>query len=317
MTKTGKPHLTASFLLAATTLISMLVVMAVTRSGHGQDSGKLPLLRRGSSGAQPFVVAPASASTSIYIPDATISDPLPFLTSELERRSLQQNVSDDDNIVNNNNTDAVVVCDLNDCKASFEAELCLDRVEEKGALESFPMAVNILLLLILLSFSALFSGLTLGLMSLDITGLEIVMAGDDPDAAKYAKNIYPLRKKGNLLLCTLLLGNVAVNSLMSIFSATIFDGTIGFLSSTFLIVIFGEIIPQALVRIVLYCILLYYTVLYYTVFYCIALYPIEITNLICCCDFLSNAPANPCLLLLNSVLGTHYESEALASRRSR
>ena len=52
-------------------------------------------------------------------------------------------------------------------------------------------------------------------------------------------------QKGNLLLCTLLLGNVAVNSLMSIFSAEIFDGTVGFILSTFLIVIFGEIIPQA------------------------------------------------------------------------
>ena len=41
-------------------------------------------------------------------------------------------------------------------------------------------------------------------------------------------------------------GNVAVNSLMSIFSAEIFDGTVGFILSTFLIVIFGEIIPQAL-----------------------------------------------------------------------
>eukprot|EP00536_Pseudo-nitzschia_multiseries_P005578 jgi/Psemu1/254626/estExt_Genewise1Plus.C_1070002 len=83
-------------------------------------------------------------------------------------------------------------------------------------------------------------------MSLDLTGLEIVMAGDDPDAAKYAAKIYPVRKRGNLLLCTLLLGNTAVNSLMSIFSAEIFNGTIGFVTSTFLILIFGEIIPQAL-----------------------------------------------------------------------
>lgn len=140
------------------------------------------------------------------------------------------------------------ICDLDYCKANFQETMCAVAEEQKSTLASIPMAVQILVLLVLLSFSALFSGLTLGLMSLDLTGLEIVMAGDDPEAAKFAKKIYPVRQRGNLLLCTLLLGNTAVNSLMSIFSAEIFNGTVGFVTSTFLILIFGEIIPQALVR---------------------------------------------------------------------
>ncbi|EED95454.1 predicted protein, partial [Thalassiosira pseudonana CCMP1335] len=102
------------------------------------------------------------------------------------------------------------------------------------------------LIVILLVFSALFSGLTLGLMSLDLSGLEIVMANaDDPGLARAAKAIYPVRKNGNLLLCTLLLGNVGVNSLLSILMADLTSGLVGFLASTFSIVILGEIIPQA------------------------------------------------------------------------
>jgi hypothetical protein len=137
-------------------------------------------------------------------------------------------------------------CTLECCAANYEQDIC---VEDSGWISAVPVVVQILLTILLLSLSAIFSGLTLGLMSLDITGLEIVMAGDDPKQAEYAKNIYPVRKKGNLLLCTLLLGNVAVNSLLSIIMASFTSGTVGFLTSTILIVIFGEILPQALVSV--------------------------------------------------------------------
>merc|ERR1719197_2335715 len=93
--------------------------------------------------------------------------------------------------------------------------------------------------------SGLFSGLTLGLLSLDKVGLQIVIKGGEPDESKYAAQILPIRRKGNLLLCTLLLGNVAVNSALSILTANIASGTVGFLVSTGLIVIFGEILPQS------------------------------------------------------------------------
>jgi metal transporter CNNM len=73
-----------------------------------------------------------------------------------------------------------------------------------------------------------------------------VIKGDPTSKeAQYAKKIYPLRKDGNLLLCTLLLGNVAVNAMLSILIAEITSGMIGFAVSTIFIVIFGEIIPQA------------------------------------------------------------------------
>jgi metal transporter CNNM len=129
-------------------------------------------------------------------------------------------------------------------------ESCCQQYQQEcpsgNPLNFLPLAIQIILIVVLLSMSALFSGLTLGLMSLDITGLEIVMSGEDRQNAEYAKKIYPVRQDGNLLLCTLLLGNVAVNTLLSILLADKAGGIVGFISSTFLIVIFGEIAPQAI-----------------------------------------------------------------------
>uniref|UniRef100_K3XCC3 CNNM transmembrane domain-containing protein n=1 Tax=Globisporangium ultimum (strain ATCC 200006 / CBS 805.95 / DAOM BR144) TaxID=431595 RepID=K3XCC3_GLOUD len=115
-------------------------------------------------------------------------------------------------------------------------------------------ALKVSALVVLLLLSAMFSGLGLGLMSLDLIGLEIVVAaGDDAGATDKekrngaaARRIIPLRQQGNLLLTTLLLGNVAVNSLTSILMADLTSGIYGFLGSTALIVVFGEILPQAL-----------------------------------------------------------------------
>jgi len=98
-----------------------------------------------------------------------------------------------------------------------------------------------LIVLILVLFSAIFSGLTLGFFSLNKDDLERKSELGDKDA----KRVYKVRKNGNLLLCTLLIGNVAVNSTLSIFLGSIASGIIAGLIATTLIVIFGEIIPQA------------------------------------------------------------------------
>ena len=151
-----------------------------------------------------------------------------------DRRSLQQ-----EEITSNSNVNASIVVDQEFCDAQCPYE------EPTTWVSAVPFALQIIMIIVLILLSALFSGLTLGLMGLDKTGLEIVMEGDDPVSARNAGIIYPLRKNGNLLLCTLLLGNVAVNALLSILLADKAGGAVGFISSTFLIVIFGEIIPQA------------------------------------------------------------------------
>ena len=98
-----------------------------------------------------------------------------------------------------------------------------------------------LIVAILVILSGCFSGLTLGFFSLNVTSLERKIKLGDKRAAK----VYPIRKRGNLLLCTLLIGNVAVNSAAAIFLGEIASGLVAGLISTVLIVIFGEILPQA------------------------------------------------------------------------
>ena len=101
--------------------------------------------------------------------------------------------------------------------------------------------LSYIMILVLIVMSGLFSGLTLGLLSLDMNGLEIVINGDDSGAAEAAQSILPIRSKGNQLLCSLLLGNVAVNAFLSILMADLFGGLVSFIVSTIVIVIFGEI----------------------------------------------------------------------------
>ncbi len=101
--------------------------------------------------------------------------------------------------------------------------------------------MDYIIVIVLVALSGLFSGLTLGLLSLDKNELKRKIELGD----KYAEKVYPVRKKGNLLLCTLLLGNVAVNSTLAIFLGNIASGVMAGIIATALIVVFGEIIPQA------------------------------------------------------------------------
>jgi len=102
--------------------------------------------------------------------------------------------------------------------------------------------LTVVIIICLVVCSALFSGLTLGLMSLNPFSLRRKVKLGDKDAMK----IYPLRKKGNLLLSTLLLGNVMVNAALSIFLGSMTTGIAALVIATGLIVLFGEILPQAL-----------------------------------------------------------------------
>lgn len=87
----------------------------------------------------------------------------------------------------------------------------------------------------------MFSGLTLGYFSLNLNTLERRAKHGNADALA----IYPIRKRGNLLLTTLLLGNVMVNTALSVYLGSLVSGVVAGVIATTLIFLFGEIIPQA------------------------------------------------------------------------
>ena len=103
---------------------------------------------------------------------------------------------------------------------------------------------SVLLTVGLIFLSGAFSGLTLGLLSLSLESLELIMSSGSAREAQYASQIYPMRRRGNLLLCTLLLGNTLTNVLIATSSASFLGGAAGTIVATLLIVLFGEILPQ-------------------------------------------------------------------------
>eukprot|EP00796_Vickermania_ingenoplastis_P007291 gene7291-5133_t len=98
---------------------------------------------------------------------------------------------------------------------------------------------------VLLLFAALFAGLTLALVGLDTLSLEIIAdSGKEPDKS-YAQKILPIRQLGNQLLCTLILGNVMVNTLIAQITDEHMHGWVATIVSTALTTLGGEVIPQA------------------------------------------------------------------------
>ena len=113
-----------------------------------------------------------------------------------------------------------------------------------AALPPDEIAWRILGCFLLLTVSALCSGLTLGVLGLDTNQLDILRQAGGPKERVWAARILEVRRDGNLLLCTLLVTNMSANSLLSIVIADLTSGLVGFLVSTILIVVLGEIIPQ-------------------------------------------------------------------------
>ncbi|TPX53471.1 hypothetical protein SeMB42_g00750 [Synchytrium endobioticum] len=99
---------------------------------------------------------------------------------------------------------------------------------------------------VLVLLGGVFSGLTIGLMSLDSTNMAILIRSGTEIEKRWVARIQPIRQNTHLLLVTLLLSNTIVNETLPVlFHYVDWDGYQAVLISTALIVVFGEIIPQA------------------------------------------------------------------------
>lgn len=103
-----------------------------------------------------------------------------------------------------------------------------------------------ILLAFLLCCSAFFSGLNLGIMTLDVLHLEVLIEAGTNSEKKMATAVLPVRRHGNLTICSLTTANVIVNVIISMLSDKLIGRT-GFavLLASAGILIFGEIVPQA------------------------------------------------------------------------
>jgi len=105
---------------------------------------------------------------------------------------------------------------------------------------SLPVIAIEIILLVL--FAAICSGLNIAVMSLDIADLRRKAKLGN----KRAKRVLPLRRNTHLTLASILLTNVAAISASSLVLDQRFNGWLAGLISTLLIVVFGEVIPQAM-----------------------------------------------------------------------
>ncbi|CAI9281694.1 unnamed protein product [Lactuca saligna] len=97
----------------------------------------------------------------------------------------------------------------------------------------------------LVAFAGMMAGLTLGLMSLGLVDLEVLIQSGRPKDRIHASKIFPVVKNQHLLLCTLLIGNALAMESLPIFLDKLVPPWAAVLISVTLILMFGEIMPQA------------------------------------------------------------------------
>lgn len=103
-----------------------------------------------------------------------------------------------------------------------------------------------LISLALVLFGGMMSGLTVGLMSLDETELELKLASGTPHEQEQARRVLPVISKHHFLLVTLLVANAAAMETLPLFLDDMFATVLAVVLSVTFVLAFGEVIPQAM-----------------------------------------------------------------------
>ncbi|CAG9532337.1 unnamed protein product [Cercopithifilaria johnstoni] len=119
---------------------------------------------------------------------------------------------------------------------------------EETVTHLFPLYIQLMIICMCATLSAIFSGLTTGLMALSTDDLKLIAQGsEDKKEREYASNILPLRARGNFLLCSIVLGNAICNTLVTLLISDLCESiALSLVIPTAIITLLGDIIPQAI-----------------------------------------------------------------------
>ncbi|XP_061686279.1 metal transporter CNNM1-like isoform X2 [Syngnathoides biaculeatus] len=117
-------------------------------------------------------------------------------------------------------------------------------VERVG--ETPELWLQVLVSVLLLALSALFSGLNLSLLALDPVELQVLQNSGTDREQRYARKIKSVRRHGNYVLCTLLLGTALINASLAVWTCRILGMTWVSTAICALGIFFvGEILPHS------------------------------------------------------------------------
>ncbi|KAL6111155.1 cnnm1 [Pungitius sinensis] len=117
-------------------------------------------------------------------------------------------------------------------------------VEERSAPPE--LWLQVLVSVLLLGLSALFSGLNLSLLALDPVELQVLQNSGTVKEQNYARKIESVRRHGNYVLCTLLLGTAIINASLAVWTCQILGMTwVSTVICAFAIFFIGEILPHS------------------------------------------------------------------------
>ena len=126
-------------------------------------------------------------------------------------------------------------------KEEKEPEPCVEEMVTGGTYWFFMFMVAFLTL-----FAGMMSGLTVGYLSVDQLTMELRENTGTPEEKEASKVILPVLSNRHWLLCTLLLMNSFAMEALPVFLDRVFSRFTAVVISVTLLLIFGEVIPQAL-----------------------------------------------------------------------